>query len=90
MDATEAPVSEPSDNIFENFVKDLNGSLKENCAKKIRKSSTKRKIKKDEKKYVKEHEIQKLNLSKKITRNLIAVEQQELPAFTAAIIRTDW
>ena len=30
MDATEAPVSEPTDNIFENFVKDLNGSLKEN------------------------------------------------------------
>ena len=76
-----------ANNIFEDFVKDLRGSLHQNVesVKKAKKNPAKRKKKEDNIK-----EEQKLNLTKKTIRTLVATEQQEIPAYTAALIRTDW
>ena len=74
-------------NIFEDFVNELKGSLGPNVesVKKVKKNPAKRKRKEDKK-----NEEQKLNLSKKIIRTLVAADQHEVSAFTAALIRTDW
>lgn len=73
--------------IFEDFVNELKGSLGPNVesVKKAKKNPAKRKRKEDKK-----NEEQKLNLTKKIIRTLVATEQQEVAAYTAALIRTDW
>ena len=88
MDIVDSPESGTASNIiFENFVKNLKGSLDQDieCSKKNKKTPVKRKRKEEKK-----TEFQKLNLTKKTVRSLIATEQQEVPAYTAAIIKTDW